>query len=259
MMNLNLSRQHFIVTGCSSGFGKAITEALCQEGARVTGVARQQDPLTRMHHNYPEHFTPVQGDLLKTDTLDRLEKSIAGKALHGLVLNAGGPPAKKAIETKVSDWDNAYQMVFRWKIDLTLRLLPQMIDAGYGRILYIESQSVKQPIPALALSNAMRAGITGFAKSLSLDVAPQGITVNVLAPGPHATPAIERVIEYRSKQTGETIEEAKKAMQRAIPIGRFGKAEEIASLTLWLLSEQSAFVTGQTISHAGGNIGGLFG
>ncbi len=258
-MDLNLAQQHFIVTGCSSGFGKAITEALCREGAGVTGVARKQDPLARLHHQWPGHFTPIQGDLQKPETLDRLMDTVAGKPLHGVVLNAGGPPAKTASETTVDDWDAAYRQVFRWKADLTLRLLPRFTRAGYGRILYIESQSVKQPIPALALSNAMRAGVVGFAKSLSRDLAAGGVTVNVLAPGPHDTPAIERVITYRTEKTGETYDEAKKAMAAAIPAGRFGTAEEMAGLALWLLSEQAGFVTGQTVSHDGGNIGGLFG
>lgn len=258
-MDLNLSDQHFIVTGCSSGFGKAITEALCKEGAGVTGIARRQDPLARLHHQWPAHFTPIQGDLAREETLDRLMTTIADQQVHGVVLNAGGPPAKVAAETTVADWDDAYRQVFRWKADLTLRLTPRFVKAGYGRILFVESQSVKQPIPALALSNGMRAGIVGFAKSLSRDLAPKGVTVNVLAPGPHDTPAIERVIAFRTENTGENYEEARKAMEAGIPAGRFGKAEELAGLAVWLLSGHSAFVTGQTLSHDGGNISGLFG
>ncbi len=258
-MELNISDQHFVVTGCSSGFGKAITNTLCSEGAKVTGVARRQDPLARLHHRWPEHFTPIQGDLTREETLDRLMDSVGDRPVHGLVLNAGGPPAKVAADTTVADWDDAYRQVFRWKVDLTLRLIPRLTEAGYGRILFVESQSVKQPIPALALSNGMRAGVVGFAKSLSRDLAAKGITVNVLAPGPHNTPAIERVIAFRIEHTGESFDEAKKAMEAGIPAGRFGEAEELAGLAVWLLSGHSAFVTGQTVSHDGGNIGGLFG
>lgn len=258
-MDLHLTDQHFIVTGCSSGFGRAITDALCREGAMVTGTARRQDILSQMQQEWSGHFTPVQGDLTENKTLDRLEESVTGKPLHGLVLNAGGPPAKAAAGTTIADWDDAYRLVFRWKVDLSLRLAPRLSDAGYGRILFIESQSVKQPIPALALSNAMRAGVVGYAKSLSRDLAPKGVTVNVLAPGPHDTPAIERVIEFRTKHTGESYDEARKAMETGIPAGRFGKGEELAGLAIWLLSEKASFVTGQTVSHDGGNIAGLFG
>lgn len=258
-MDLNLKQQHFIVTGCSSGFGKAITETLCREGGRVTGVARRQDPLARLHHRWPDHFTPVQGDLGKDGTLQRLLEATVGQPLHGLVLNAGGPPAMTASESSVTDWDKAYASVFRWKADLVLRLLPRFRDAGYGRILFVESQSIKQPLPVLALSNAMRAAVAGFAKSLSRDVAREGITVNIVAPGAHNTPAIERVIAYNAESIGDPIDETRKKMEEAVPVGRFGTAEELASLAAWLLSVNAGFVTGQTISHDGGTVAGLFG
>lgn len=258
-MNLQISDHHFVVTGCNSGFGMAIAEALCREGALVTGIGRRQDPLARLHHLWPEQFTPLQGDLLNSQTLDRLEAMIAGRPLHGLVLNAGGPPAMKALETRTDDWDKAYQLVFRWKIDLVLRMTPALRDSGYGRILFIESQSVKQPHPLLVLSNSMRAAIAGFAKSLSADLASTGVSVNLIGPGPHDTPAIERVIAYRAEKQGESMDQARAAMEAAVPVGRFGKAEELASLALWLLSPLSSFVTGQTISHDGGTISGLFG
>ncbi len=258
-MDLNLYQQHFIVTGCSSGFGKAITETLCREGATVTGVARRQDPLAQVHHQWPDRFTPVQGDVGKPETLDRLLHATADKPLHGLVLNAGGPPAMTASATSMKDWDNAYASVFRWKADLVLRLLPRFQEAGYGRILFVESVSIKQPLPVLALSNAMRAAVNGFAKSLSRDVARQGITVNILAPGSHDTPAIERVVAFNAKKSGMPADETRKKMEEAVPVGRFGTAEELASLAAWLLSVNSGYVTGQTISHDGGAVAGLFG
>ncbi len=258
-MDLSIYQHHFIVTGCSSGFGKAITEVLCREGATVTGVARRQDPLAKIHHQWPDRFTPIQGDLGKTETLDRLVEVTSDKPLHGLVLNAGGPPVKTAVETSMSDWDEAYASVFRWKTDLVLRLLPRFQETGYGRILFVESQSIKQPMPVLALSNAMRAAVAGFVKSLSRDVAREGITVNILAPGAHNTPAIERVIAYNAEKSGLPLDETRKNMEEAVPVGRFGKAEELAGLAAWLLSVQSGFVTGQSISHDGGSISSLFG
>ena len=258
-MDLNLKDQTFLITGCSSGFGKAITEALCEQGAHVTGVARNQDRLAALHHRWPDRFVPIQGDLTDEAFLNRLCEQALSQSWHGLVLNAGGPPAMPASKTTIDHWDAAYTSVFRWKAALVLRLFPAMQRNGYGRIVFIESQSVKQPIASLALSNSLRAAVVGFAKSLSLDLARSGVTVNTLAPGPHDTPAIERVIHWRSVNTGESLEEAREAMASAVPVGRFGKAEELASLALWMLSQKSAFVTGQTISHDGGVIGGLFG
>lgn len=258
-MDLKLKDQTFLVTGCSSGFGKAITEALCEQGARVTGVARNQDRLAALHHRWPDLFEPLQGDLTDERFLNRLCEQALTRSWHGLVLNAGGPPAMTASKTTIDHWDAAYASVFRWKVALVLRLFPAMRRNGYGRIVFIESQSVKQPIASLALSNSLRAAVTGFAKSLSQDLARSGVTVNILAPGPHDTPAIERVIAWRAASTGESHDEARKAMEAAVPVGRFGKAEELASLAMWVLSEKSAFVTGQTISHDGGVVAGLFG
>ena len=111
----------------------------------------------------------------------------------------------------------------------------------------------------MVLSNAFRAGVTGYAKSLANELAPKGVTVNVLAPGSHETPAIERVINSKSKVEDISYDVAKSGLEQNIPVGRMGKAEELASLAAWLLSEHSGYVTGQTISHDGGSVSGLFG
>ncbi|MCC5913746.1 MAG: SDR family oxidoreductase, partial [Balneolaceae bacterium] len=163
------------------------------------------------------------------------------------------------LNTDMADWDSAWQLVMRWKIDLSLRLAPLLREKKYGRMLFIESQSVKQPLSSLALSNAFRAGVVGFAKSLSQEIASDGVTVNVLAPGSHETPAIERIIKYNSSIRGISYEQSKQELEEKIPVGRMGKAEEIASLAAWLLSSHSGYVTGQTLSHDGGSIAGLFG
>ncbi|WP_255702660.1 SDR family oxidoreductase [Antarcticibacterium sp. 1MA-6-2] len=133
--------------------------------------------------------------------------------------------------------------VLRWKVELVLRLLPIFQKQQYGRILFLESQSVKQPIPSLVLSNSFRAGVVGFAKTLALEIAKMGITVNVLAPGSHETPAIERVIQKRSEDSGKSQEEMRRKLAEDIPVGRMGKAEEFASLATWLLSPLSGYVT----------------
>jgi 3-oxoacyl-[acyl-carrier protein] reductase len=159
----------------------------------------------------------------------------------------------------MDDWDSAWKLVMRWKIDLALRLAPYFKEKEYGRMIFIESQSVKQPLPSLTLSNSFRAGVVGFVKSLALEIAKSGVTVNVLAPGSHETPAIERVIQKNKASLNISFEDAKERMEESIPVGRMGKAEELASLAAWLLSPHAGYVTGQTISHDGGSIKGLFG
>lgn len=258
-MDLKLSNQRFIICGASSGFGEAIARQLLKEGAEVVLVARREDLLREKFKHFSGKTDIIQGSLIYNDTIDQIEKAARSDELHGVLFNAGGPPTGTPLQTDMKDWDSSWQLVMRWKIDLALRLAPILTEKEYGRMLFIESQSVKQPLPSLALSNAFRAGVVGFAKSLALEIAKKGVTVNVLAPGSHETPAIDRVIKNNSSIQGISYDEAKNEMEKNIPVGRMGKAEELASLAAWLLSPQSGYVTGQTISHDGGVIKGIFG
>lgn len=258
-MDLKLTDQRIVVCGASSGFGEAIARQLIIEGAKVVLVARRGNVLRDKFGHFEEQVEIVEGSLIYSETLDAIEKTAKEKETHGIVFNAGGPPTGTPLQTDMKDWDSAWQLVMRWKIDLALRLAPLFRDKEYGRMLFIESQSVKQPLPALTLSNSFRAGVVGFAKSLALEIAGDGVTVNVLAPGSHETPAIERVIHNNSESKDISYNEAKKEMEKKVPVGRMGTAEEFATLAAWLLSPHAGYVTGQTISHDGGNIKGLFG
>ncbi|MCP9290920.1 SDR family oxidoreductase [Gracilimonas sediminicola] len=258
-MDLKINNHLFLICGASSGFGRAVAERLVQEEAKVIAVARREEKLKELKDDYPEQVQVFAGDLTDNQILTELEALMKGRNLSGVLINAGGPPALSALETSMDQWDDAYQNVLRWKVDLTKRLVPIFQKQNYGRILFVESQSIKQPIPSLVLSNSLRAAVAGFAKTLSLEIANQGITVNLLAPGSHETPAIERVIQKRAEESGKTLDEVKADMEASIPVGRMGTGEEFASLAAWLLSPHSGYVTGQTISHDGGNIKGLFG
>ncbi len=258
-MDLKISDQRFIICGASSGFGEAIARQLLIEGANVVLVARRGEILRDKFGHFHDQVEIIEGSVLYSETLDKIEKSANKSPFHGVLLNAGGPPTGTPLKTDMKDWDAAWQLVMRWKIDLSLRLAPLLVDHGYGRILFIESQSVKQPLPSLTLSNSFRAGVVGFAKSLALEIAKHKVTVNVLAPGSHETPAIDRVIKNNSSMRGVSYDQAKKEMEENIPVGRMGTAEELASLASWLLSPHSGYITGQTLSHDGGVISGLFG
>ena len=159
----------------------------------------------------------------------------------------------------MEQWDEAWRNIVRWKVALTKRLLPVFRAQNYGRVLFIESISVKQPVQNLILSNAMRPAVVGFAKTLSREVAGNGITVNVLAPGYHATAAMERLFVNKSELQKISVEAARDAFEDELPIRPMGKPEEMASLALWLLSPLSRFVSGQTITHDGGLVEGIFG
>lgn len=258
-MDLKLKNQRFVICGASSGLGFATARQLILEGARVVLVARRGDEMRDSFRHFSEHVEIIEGSVLDSDTLIAIVSSIQKEKTHGILLNAGGPPTGSPLSTTMDDWDAAWQLVMRWKIDLCLRVAPIFKKHGYGRIIFIESQSVKQPLPVLSLSNSFRAGVVGFAKSLALEVAKDGVTVNVIAPGSHDTPAIQRVIAHNSRMQSISEEKARERMEANIPVGRMGTAEEFATLAAWLFSEHSAYITGQTISHDGGIIGGLFG
>lgn len=254
-MDLQIKDQLFIVGGATSGFGKAIAEALLQEGAQVIVVARGADKLQHIY-SHQSNATCLEADITQPATIDQLKTIVGNRALHGMVVNAGGPPAKMVLETTLEDWDDAYQKILRWKVAITQAFVPAMIKAGYGRIVYIESSSVKQPIENLVLSNSLRLAVTGMVKTLSQEIARSGVTLNILGPGSHNTPAIDRLYHKKAEQTGLPFEEVKKAAINQIPVGALGEAIDFASLALWLLSPQSRYVTGQTITLDGGMIKG---
>jgi 3-oxoacyl-[acyl-carrier protein] reductase len=258
-MDLQLKDKLFVVTGSTSGFGKAIAEQLIQEGANVIINARGEEKLELLNKKYPARIQILPGDITTDAVISDLTRMVYGRILDGIVINAGGPPAKSFIHTEITDWDNAYEKLLRWKVKLTQELLEKFKEQGYGRILYIESAAVKQPIENLILSNSLRMAVVGFVKTVSQEVAHQGITLNILAPGYHATPAMERLFANKSLLLGISADEAKEAYEKESKVGHLGDPEDFASLAVWLLSPHSKFITGQTISVDGGLVKGSMG
>jgi 3-oxoacyl-[acyl-carrier protein] reductase len=258
-MDLGLQEQLFIVGGATSGFGKAITLALVNEGARVIAIARGIDKLTELQLVAPNQINILAGDLAEEETLNRLLSLIQDQPIHGMVVNAGGPPPKMVLETTLEDWDKAYQTLLRWKVALTQAIVPKMVSAGYGRIVYIESVSVKQPVENLVLSTSLRLAVVGMVKTLSQEIASTGVTLNVLGPGSHNTPAINRLYTKKAEQTGLPFDQVKEMGIQQIPVGKLGEAADFAGLAIWLLSPQSKFITGQTITIDGGAVKGIMG
>jgi 3-oxoacyl-[acyl-carrier protein] reductase len=255
-MNLELNNQLFLVGGATSGFGKAVAEALMKEGARVIVVARGKEKLQQQYENEPLAEI-VDGDITQHETIELIKNVVGNRQLHGILVNAGGPPAKTVLETSLEDWDDAYEKILRWKVELTQTFVPAMMKAGYGRLVYVESSSVKQPIENLVLSTSLRLAVVGMMKTLSQEIAKSGVTLNVLAPGSHNTPAIDRLYVKKSEQTGLPFDEVKKNAIQQIPVGALGEADDFASLAVWLLSKNSRYITGQTITVDGGMVKGM--
>lgn len=258
-MDLQLNNQFFIVCGAGSGFGRAIAERLVNEGARVLAIARRGASLNELKSMNPSAVEILPGDLFSADFHDELMHELDGRIPDGVLVNAGGPPASSFLETQLKDWDEAYHHLLRWKVDLLQRLLPGFLQRSYGRILLVESISVKQPVSNLILSNSLRMAVVGMAKTLANEVGSKGITINVMAPGYHDTPAMERLFAKRSEVKGITSGEARESFEKELMTGRMGDPAEFAMLAAWLLSPTSGYITGQTFSVDGGLTKFVFG
>jgi 3-oxoacyl-[acyl-carrier protein] reductase len=257
-MNLQLQGQLYAVTGATSGFGRAIAEALIKEGAHIIINARREDKLLKFQEQYPDQIQIVAGDITTDATISKLVNTVGQRNLAGLVVNAGGPPAMSFVKSNISDWDDAYESLLRWKVKLTKELLPVLQKDNSGRIVYIESASVKQPIDNLVLSNSLRLAVVGFVKTLSNEVGHTGVTMNIIAPGYHNTAAMDRLFANKSETLNISKEAAKEKFESEILSGQMGEPEDLASLACWLLSPYSKYITGQTISVDGGLIKSVF-
>lgn len=258
-MDLGIKDKLFIVTGASSGLGNGVAKALLNENAKIIAVARNSEKIEALAKEFPGQVEPLTGDVYLTVTIQKIIQQVGKRYLNGVLINAGGPPAKSFPETELSDWDTAYNTLLRWKVELTKSIMPIFLSQKYGRMVYIESSSVKQPVANLVLSNSIRLAVVGFVKTLSQEVAKNGITLNILASGFHDTPAVHRLYVKRSSVDNITIEQAESEYKSEIPVGAIGNPNDFGTLAAWLLSSLSGYITGQTISVDGGVIKGTMG
>lgn len=250
-MDLDIARKKFIICGATSGFGYGIANQLTADGAHIVAVARREEKLRELQDAYPGQVEILAGDITQRETIGRLLSATEGKELHGILVNASGPPARKFVDTTLEDWDTAYQQLLRWKVELTQAFLPRFLKAGYGRFLYIESSAVKQPFENLVLSTSLRLSVVGFVKTLSQELPDRGVTFNILAPGYHSTPAVDRLIAKKAEVEKISLKQARKLMEDAIPMKKSGNVSKFATLGAWLLSPLSEYVTGQVYAVDG--------
>ena len=253
-MNLGLENRRALVTGASRGLGRAIALALAAEGAAVTAVARNAERLSQLTTavSGPGSVTTRVCDLSDAAAIQGLTAVLEN--LDVLVLNTGGPPPGTAADTTDALWSAQFEAMFLSVVRLTRLALPGMRKRGFGRIIAVVSSGVIQPIPNLAISNAIRLALVGWAKTLATEVADQGITVNCLAPGRIATDRVAELDQGRAKREGISLDEVERQSRATIPAGRYGESEEFASMAAFLASQQASYVTGSVIRIDGGMI-----
>jgi 3-oxoacyl-[acyl-carrier protein] reductase len=246
-VELGLRGRTAIVCGASSGIGLAIAEALAEEGANVAMFARRRDLLEREAERIGA--LAVRGDLTNPRDLKKLvSKTLeAFGGIDVLVNNGGGPPRGPALDMTEESLEDAVELLLLSAFRLTMLCLPHLRSSSRGRVINITSSSVRQPIEKLALSNTLRPGVIGWAKTLSQEVGADGITVNSIAPGRIETARLAEV--YDDGPRPEDLQE--------IPVRRFGQPREIADIVCFLASERAGYITGAVLPVDGGLTRGL--
>jgi len=246
-MDLGLRGRTAIVCGASSGMGLAVAEALAAEGANVAMFARRRDLLEREAERIGG--LAVRGDLTNPQDLERLvEKTVeAFGGIDILVNNGGGPPRGPAVELSDEAVEEAVELLLLSAIRLTNLCLGHLRRSGRGRVINITSSSVREPIDNLALSNSVRPGVIGWAKTLAREIGPDGVTVNSIAPGRIETARLAEVYVNRSRADDLAV----------IPLRRFGRPREVGDVVCFLASDRASYITGTVVPVDGGLTRGL--
>jgi 3-oxoacyl-[acyl-carrier protein] reductase len=257
-MDLGLTNKVALVCGSSKGLGKATAKCLAQEGASVILCSSNPANLEKAKQDIQEvssaEVTAITANLADHDDVNRLIEALFKEHSHLdiLVNNTGGPPPGKFEELSIDNWREAYEAMFISAVMLTKSVLPGMKSQRWGRILNITSIAVKQPVENLILSNSIRAGITGFARTLANEMAPFGITVNNILPGFTRTERLVNLAEETAGRKKISIEEAYQTWIKDIPMNRLGEPEEFGDMVTFLASERASYVTGMSITVDGG-------
>ena len=260
---IDLTNKHAMVCGSTQGIGKASAMLLAKQGASVTLVARNEDALKQTLKELPTN-TSQKHDYIVADfnQPEELKKNVenylaGGNDFHILLNNSGGPPGGEIINAKVDDFTQTFQRHLICNHILTQLLIPGMKKNKYGRIINIISTSVKEPIRGLGVSNTIRAAVASWAKTMSFELAPFGITVNNVLPGSTETVRIEEIIKNTSAKTGKSPEQVKADMISKVPAGRFATSEEIANAVVFLASPDASYINGINLPVDGGRTGCL--
>jgi 3-oxoacyl-[acyl-carrier protein] reductase len=251
-MDLGLKDRRALVTAASKGLGRACAEALAGEGAQVFISSR--DPAAIESTGKAIKAAGWAAADVSKDVEGLVEEARAKLGgLDILVVNAGGPPPGTFESTPLESWEVAFKLTLMSAVRLVKAALPDLKKSGQGRIVFITSVSVRQPIGNLALSNSLRAGVTGMAKTLSREVAPDAITVNCLAPDTILTDRMRQL----AAAAGGDVEEELKRRAAATPMKRLGDPAEFGAACAFLCSRQAGYITGQTIGVDGGALLGV--
>ncbi|HTV85758.1 MAG TPA: SDR family oxidoreductase [Dyella sp.] len=257
-MELNLSGRHAVVCGASQGIGRATAIELAGLGADVTVLARSVDVLEELAQSLPRNHPAQRHDWRGVDMHDThalhavAHDIVATHPVHILINNTGGPPGGPAHTAEAAAFENTFRQHLLAGQVLMQAMLPGMREARFGRLVNVISTSVKEPIPGLGVSNTVRAAVAAWAKTLSGELAADGITVNNVLPGYTRTARLAGLLSAQSKKSGRSEEELAAEMAAAVPARRFGEPGEVAAVIAFLCTPAAAYVNGVSIAVDGG-------
>lgn len=262
-MDLGIRGKVAVVAAASRGIGRAIAEELGAEGASLVMCARGKEALDEavesVHSSSGVQVLGVAADVSRPEDVKRVAHSAIESfgRVDILVTNAAGPPSGLFESLGPEKWDDAVRLTLLSTINLCREIIPGMRQRKWGRVINVTSITVKQPVEGLMLSNSLRAGVTGFARTLANEVARDGITVNNILPGYTRTQRVEELAKASAQREGISIEEVMNRQKASIPIGRLADPREIAALAAFLASERASYITGTSIQVDGGWIRSL--
>lgn len=261
-MNLDLSGKRAVVCGSTQGIGKASAIELALLGAEITLVARNEESLIStlkelsvtagQKHDY------LVADFNYPDQLkEKIQQYVNNKEIHILINNTGGPPGGQAIDASPEEFIKAFSSHLICNQIMVQALVPAMKKVNYGRIINIISTSVKVPLRGLGVSNTTRGAVANWAKTLSFELGPFGITVNNVLPGTTMTGRLDSIIRSKAEKSGKSYEEVKNEMIAEVPAGRISEPHEVAAAVAFLACPAAGYINGINVPVDGGRTGTL--
>jgi 3-oxoacyl-[acyl-carrier protein] reductase len=262
-MDLGLKGKVAIVAAASKGLGRAVAEEFAKEGCEVAICARTAADVEQAGREIEKTNGRAvlceAMDVTNVEAVRRFVNAVEKKfgRVDICVTNAGGPPAKRFLDITLEDWRTAVELTLLSSVYFAREVLPRMQRNRWGRFITITSVSVKQPINGLLLSNSLRAGVTGLAKTLANEFGADGITVNNVCPGYTLTERLDELAESQAREAGVSRADIFQSWASEIPIGRLARPEEFAALVAFLASERASSINGTSIAVDGGWVKGL--
>ena len=253
-MDLGIRGKRGLVCAASKGLGRACAEALAEAGVDLVINSRTEADITRTAHEIADRHgvsvTPVAADITTDEGRAHVLAAIGQADI--LVTNAGGPPPGNWTDWSRADFIRAIDANMLSAIALMQALVPGMMERGWGRVVNITSAAVRSPIPVLGLSNTARTGLPGFVAGMSRQVAPQGVVVNNILPGIHATDRADSLDKGAAEARGIGLDQARHQRQATIPARSYGRPQDFGATCAFLCSQQARFIIGQNIMLDGG-------